>query len=65
MTTHQVLAYWPLTVTRAIRKWWLRRKLADIGYALAHIAEQDEHNRHAKRHLHAQMALIQSDLRQI
>lgn len=65
MTTLKVFTLFPSTLIRKVRKWWLKRKLAHLSYYLAHIAEQDEHNRHAKRHVHAQMALIQSDLRML
>jgi hypothetical protein len=65
MTTHQVFTYWPSTVTRAIRKWWLRRQLADIGYALAHIQAQRENDRHVERVLMGRQAVIQSDIRNI
>jgi hypothetical protein len=65
MTSHQVFTYWPSSIARSFKRWYLRRKLAHIGYTLAHIAQQDEDNRHAKRILQGQMALIQSDIRNI
>jgi hypothetical protein len=65
MTTLKVFTYWPSSIARSFKRWYLRRKLAHIGYTLAHIAQQDEDNRHAKRILQGQMALIQSDLRML
>jgi hypothetical protein len=63
MKTHQVFAYWPAAMAHTFRKWILRRKLANIRFTLAHIEQQEEHNRHAKRYLQGQQALIQSELR--
>lgn len=65
MTTAKLFTYWPVSVGKRVRRWWLRRRLAQISFHLAHIAEQEENNRHVKRFLAGQQALIQSDLRQI
>jgi hypothetical protein len=63
MTTSKLLSYWPASLAHTFRKWILRRKLANIRFTLAHIEQQEEHNRHAKRYLQGQQALIQSELR--
>jgi hypothetical protein len=63
MTTSKLLAYWPASLARAMRQWLLRRRLVHIRFALAHIEQQEVHNRHAKRYLQGQQALIQSELR--
>lgn len=63
MTTTKLIALWPQSLAKGMRKWLLRRKLAHIRYSLDHIREQDEHNRHAKRILQGQQAVISSELR--
>jgi len=65
MTTARLLAYWPAIVTRCMRKWWLRRQLAHIGYTLKHIQQQRENDRHVERILQGRQALLSSELRQI
>jgi hypothetical protein len=65
MTATKLITYWPSTVTRAIRRWWLRRQLAHIRYTLAHIQAQRENDRHVERVLMGRQAVIQSDIRNI
>jgi hypothetical protein len=63
MSAGQLLTISMLPFIRSIRRWWLRRQLAHIGYTLKHIQLQRENDRHAERILMGKQAVLQSDLR--
>lgn len=63
MTTAKLLAYWPSSIFRRVRKWWLRRQLAHIGYTIKHIQSQRENDRHVERILQGRQAILQSEIR--
>lgn len=65
MTTLKVFTYWLSPVPRAIRKWWLRRKLAHAQYEIDYLRHiQREHWMH-ERYWHGQVAVLQSELHSI
>lgn len=63
MTQRQLYALSLLPLYRTFRRWWINRQIKAIGYHLAHIRQQREHDRHVERVLMGRQALLQSDLR--
>jgi hypothetical protein len=65
MTTTKLITYWPSSIARSFKRWYLRRKLAHIGYTLAHIQAQRENDRHVERVLMGRQAVLKSELHSI
>lgn len=67
MTTNlpELMRLWPSTIIRQVRRWWIRRQIANINYTLKHIAAQRENDRHAERVLMGRQAVLRSDLHSI
>lgn len=65
MTNRQLLALWPSSIIRPIRKWWIRRKLENAKYEAWHCEYMQHRLRDEQRYWQGQMALLKSDLHSI
>jgi hypothetical protein len=62
MTARTLFGLWPLPLVKAVRRWLIRRQLAQIKYDLAHIKLEREIGFHVERMRHSRQAVLTSDL---